>query len=104
MRAGSAKAGIHSLGNHGFPPKRVYPHEVPVLTKVGMGAGMTTLGNYSAYQLFHHKEAKITKKILKNVVFFVSLWLIWTMAEYLLNKSWTRVDKFHQHFILHEYQ
>ncbi len=22
---------------------------------------------------------------------------------YLLNKSWTRVDKFHQHFILHEY-
>ncbi len=52
------------------------------LTKVGMGAGMTikVLGNYSAYQLFHHKETK-----------------------YLLNKSWTRVDKFHQHFILHEY-
>ncbi len=22
---------------------------------------------------------------------------------YLLNKSWIRVDKFHQHFILHEY-
>ncbi len=43
MGAGSAKAGIHNLGTHGFPPKRVYPHEVPVLTKVGMGAGMTTL-------------------------------------------------------------
>ncbi len=37
--------------------------------------------NYSAYQLFHRKEAKITKKILKNFVFFVSFWLIWTMAE-----------------------
>ncbi len=22
---------------------------------------------------------------------------------YLLNKSWARLDKFHQHFILHEY-
>ena len=22
---------------------------------------------------------------------------------YFLNKSWTRVDKFHQHFVLHEY-
>ncbi len=38
-------------------------------------------GNYSAYHSFHHKEAKITKKILKNCVFFVSLWLIWIMAE-----------------------
>ncbi len=35
---------------------------------------------YSAYQLFHHKEAK-----------------------YLLKKLGTRLDKFHQHFILHEY-
>ncbi len=38
-------------------------------------------GNYSVYQLFHHKEAKITKKILKNFVFFVSLWFTLTMAE-----------------------
>ncbi len=36
---------------------------------------------YTHPEILRCYEAKITKKILKNLMFFVSLWLIWARAE-----------------------